>query len=163
MQRYGAAISIGITLWAFWATSVSDPGFISADSLSDHNALYGQRKDGARFCVTCNWDRPARSKHCSFCNRYGQSTQKKALISLYSPPSLHRFHLLQTQTRHIRSRFCRLTSATCFFTGHGTQSRFVSGSKEASVLVHMRVGSWHTSSAPLACLTILKLTSLYCS
>jgi hypothetical protein len=67
--RHGAAVSVGMLLYSFWITSVSDPGYVTADNLGGHLQLYPQPSPAKLECRTCHQARPANSKHCPFCDR----------------------------------------------------------------------------------------------
>ncbi|XP_072044554.1 palmitoyltransferase ZDHHC4-like [Amphiura filiformis] len=72
------AYSIGVyaTLTINWilflATSFSDPGEITEDNQQAYNEVYafdGLMYVDGNLCRTCGFVKPARSKHCAFCDR----------------------------------------------------------------------------------------------
>ncbi len=70
-SRYTGSAATGLCLLAFAVASLSDPGTITKDNADAHQALFAY--DGELFsptrCLSCEFIKPARSKHCSTCNR----------------------------------------------------------------------------------------------
>lgn len=72
--RYSGTAAALATLALFAAASFADPGTVTAANLAAHQALYpydGLVYPEAKDCWTCGVPRPARSKHCSTCGRWG--------------------------------------------------------------------------------------------
>lgn len=68
----GTSIAIGSNLVLFMACGYWDPGEITKDNLARYSGVYDF--DGVMYvkgvrCRTCKFEKPARSKHCAFCNR----------------------------------------------------------------------------------------------
>ncbi|KAK9691834.1 hypothetical protein RND81_09G223000 [Saponaria officinalis] len=71
IHRYISIVAIGVGVILFLLTSFSDPGMVKAENVSQYisaypydNVIYSERE-----CSTCKIPKPARSKHCSVCDR----------------------------------------------------------------------------------------------
>ncbi|EXB93883.1 putative S-acyltransferase [Morus notabilis] len=71
VHRYTSVLVVAVGVLLFLLTSFSDPGIIKAENVSQYlsaypydNILYSQKE-----CSTCKIPKPARSKHCSICDR----------------------------------------------------------------------------------------------
>ncbi|KAH0474718.1 MAG: hypothetical protein KVP17_003063 [Porospora cf. gigantea B] len=65
-------IGCGGCFYAFYKTSTTDPGTITAATVDAAINLYaydGVLYSGERTCRTCQFQKPARSKHCRLCDR----------------------------------------------------------------------------------------------
>lgn len=97
--RWTGAAVMGITLLAFGAASVSNPGVITPANHQDHMRLYGGAAvDKRAQCNTCNWQRPARSRHCTICKRYTKA--QADTCSRASPCVLYAAMLVQIVQVH---------------------------------------------------------------
>ncbi|KAK2633600.1 hypothetical protein Ddye_028430 [Dipteronia dyeriana] len=71
VHRYMSLLGIAIGVVLFLLTSYTDPGTVKAENVSQYiaaypydNMIYTERE-----CTTCKILKPARSKHCSICDR----------------------------------------------------------------------------------------------
>ncbi|KAK9086606.1 hypothetical protein Syun_029000 [Stephania yunnanensis] len=71
VHRYTSFLAVGVGVLLFLLTSFSDPGTVKAENFSQYmsaypydNILYKEKE-----CPTCKIPKPARSKHCSICDR----------------------------------------------------------------------------------------------
>uniref|UniRef100_A0A7N2L3T6 S-acyltransferase n=1 Tax=Quercus lobata TaxID=97700 RepID=A0A7N2L3T6_QUELO len=71
VHRYTSLLAVGIGVLLFLLTSFSDPGTVKAENVSQYfsaypynNVIYSEKE-----CSTCKIPKPARSKHCSICDR----------------------------------------------------------------------------------------------
>ncbi|KAM3752839.1 hypothetical protein ACB098_03G048700 [Castanea mollissima] len=71
VHRYTSLLAVGIGVLLFLLTSFSDPGTVKAENVSQYisaypydNIIYSEKE-----CSTCKIPKPARSKHCSICDR----------------------------------------------------------------------------------------------
>ncbi|KAF6176582.1 hypothetical protein GIB67_034444, partial [Kingdonia uniflora] len=70
-HRYTSSLAVGVGVLLFLLTSFSDPGTVKLDNVTQYlsaypydNILYKEKE-----CSTCKIPKPARSKHCSICDR----------------------------------------------------------------------------------------------
>ncbi|KAI3975695.1 hypothetical protein MKX01_023121 [Papaver californicum] len=70
-HRYTSFLAVGVGVVLFLLTSFSDPGTVNADNVTQYLSSYPY--DNIIFtekvCATCKIPKPARSKHCSICDR----------------------------------------------------------------------------------------------
>ncbi|XP_057952296.1 probable protein S-acyltransferase 17 [Malania oleifera] len=71
IHRYTSLLAVSVGVLLFLLTSFSDPGTVRADNVSHYlsaypydNVIYSEKE-----CSTCKIPKPARSKHCSICDR----------------------------------------------------------------------------------------------
>ncbi|XP_048424534.1 probable protein S-acyltransferase 17 isoform X2 [Pyrus x bretschneideri] len=71
IHRYASLFAVGVGVLLFLLASFSDPGTVKADNVSLYlsaypydNIIYSEKD-----CSTCKIPKPARSKHCSICDR----------------------------------------------------------------------------------------------
>ncbi|XP_059440410.1 probable protein S-acyltransferase 17 isoform X1 [Corylus avellana] len=71
VHRYTSLLAVGVGVLLFLLTSFSDPGTVKAENVSQYisaypydNVIYSEKE-----CSTCKIPKPARSKHCSICDR----------------------------------------------------------------------------------------------
>ncbi|KAK7258764.1 hypothetical protein RIF29_24349 [Crotalaria pallida] len=71
IHRYISLSAVAVGILLFLLTSFSDPGTVKADNVSHYLSAYPY--DNIIFsekeCSTCKIPKPARSKHCSICDR----------------------------------------------------------------------------------------------
>ncbi|XP_050220674.1 probable protein S-acyltransferase 17 [Mercurialis annua] len=71
VHRYISILAIIVGVVLFLLTSFSDPGIVNSNNVSAYLAAYPY--DNIIFtekeCSTCDFQKPARSKHCGICNR----------------------------------------------------------------------------------------------
>ncbi|CAH9094990.1 unnamed protein product [Cuscuta europaea] len=71
MHRYTSLLAVAVGVILFLLSSFSDPGTVKADNVSQYLSAYPY--DNIIFsekeCTTCKILKPARSKHCSICDR----------------------------------------------------------------------------------------------
>ncbi|WVY93475.1 hypothetical protein V8G54_032563 [Vigna mungo] len=71
IHRYTSLLAVAVGILLFLLTSFSDPGTVNAENVSNYisaypydNIIYSEKE-----CSTCKIPKPARSKHCSICDR----------------------------------------------------------------------------------------------
>ncbi|XP_054804998.1 probable protein S-acyltransferase 17 [Prosopis cineraria] len=71
IHRYTSLLAVAVGILLFLLTSFSDPGTINSANVSQYlsaypydNIIYAEKE-----CLTCKIQKPARSKHCSICDR----------------------------------------------------------------------------------------------
>ncbi|KAJ9180178.1 hypothetical protein P3X46_008455 [Hevea brasiliensis] len=71
IHRYTSFLAVAVGVLLFLLTSFSDPGTVNVDNVSEYlsaypydNIIYAEKE-----CSTCKIPKPARSKHCSICDR----------------------------------------------------------------------------------------------
>ncbi|KAK7397254.1 hypothetical protein VNO78_18421 [Psophocarpus tetragonolobus] len=71
IHRYISFLAVAVGILLFVLTSFSDPGTVHAENVSQYisaypydNVIYSEKE-----CSTCQIPKPARSKHCSICDR----------------------------------------------------------------------------------------------
>ncbi|XP_027350757.1 probable protein S-acyltransferase 17 isoform X1 [Abrus precatorius] len=71
IHRYTSFLAVAVGILLFLLTSFSDPGTVNANNVSQYlsaypydNIIYAEKE-----CSTCKIPKPARSKHCSICDR----------------------------------------------------------------------------------------------
>ncbi|KAK8960118.1 putative S-acyltransferase [Platanthera guangdongensis] len=71
MNKYASILAVSVGVILFLLTSFSDPGTVNSKNVSQYisaysydNILYVEKE-----CPTCKIPKPARSKHCSICDR----------------------------------------------------------------------------------------------
>ncbi|KNA04241.1 hypothetical protein SOVF_201490, partial [Spinacia oleracea] len=71
IHRYTSILAVGFGVVLFLLTSFTDPGTVTAKNVSQYisvypydNVIYSDKE-----CSTCKIPKPARSKHCSVCDR----------------------------------------------------------------------------------------------
>ncbi|KAL8498094.1 hypothetical protein ACS0TY_021428 [Phlomoides rotata] len=71
VHMYTSFLAVGVGILLFILTSFSDPGVVTSVNVSQYLAAYPY--DNVIFsekeCSTCKIPKPARSKHCSICDR----------------------------------------------------------------------------------------------
>ncbi|KAL0345085.1 UNVERIFIED_CONTAM: putative protein S-acyltransferase 17 [Sesamum radiatum] len=71
VHRYTSFLAVGVGILFFLLTSFSDPGVVNSANVSQYLSAYPY--DNIIFsekeCSTCKIPKPARSKHCSICDR----------------------------------------------------------------------------------------------
>ncbi|KAL1563335.1 putative protein S-acyltransferase 17, variant 2 [Salvia divinorum] len=71
IHRYTSFLAVGVGIILFLLTSFSDPGVVNSSNVSQYLSAYPY--DNIIFtekeCHTCKIPKPARSKHCSICDR----------------------------------------------------------------------------------------------
>lgn len=70
-HRYLSMLAIGMGILLFVLTSLSDPGTVNSENVSNYLSVYPYDKViyVEKECRTCKIPKPARSKHCSICDR----------------------------------------------------------------------------------------------
>ncbi|KAG2695396.1 hypothetical protein I3760_07G011300 [Carya illinoinensis] len=71
VHRYTSLLAVGVGVLLFLLTSFSDPGTVKADNVSKYISVYPYDDIiySEKECSTCKIPKPARSKHCSVCDR----------------------------------------------------------------------------------------------
>ncbi|ESW19089.1 hypothetical protein PHAVU_006G096000 [Phaseolus vulgaris] len=71
IHRYTSLLAVAIGILLFLLTSFTDPGTVNTENVSQYisaypydNIIYSEKE-----CSTCKIPKPARSKHCSICDR----------------------------------------------------------------------------------------------
>ncbi|KAI3883396.1 hypothetical protein MKX03_009629 [Papaver bracteatum] len=70
-HRYTSFLAVGVGVVLFLLTSFSDPGTVNADNVTQYLSSYPCDNIifTEKMCTTCKIPKPARSKHCSICDR----------------------------------------------------------------------------------------------
>ncbi|KAJ7973405.1 S-acyltransferase [Quillaja saponaria] len=71
IHRYTSLLAVAVGMLLFLLTSFSDPGTVKADNVSQYLSAYPYDSIiyTEKECSTCKIPKPARSKHCSICDR----------------------------------------------------------------------------------------------
>ncbi|GAB2287364.1 Probable protein S-acyltransferase 17 [Dionaea muscipula] len=71
IHRYTSILAVCVGVILFLLTSFSDPGTVKAENVSKYLSAYPYDKViySEKECSTCHIPKPARSKHCSICDR----------------------------------------------------------------------------------------------
>lgn len=71
VHRYISVLAVGVGVLLFLLTSFSDPGTVNVKNVSQYvtSYPYDDTLFSEKECKTCKIPKPARSKHCSICDR----------------------------------------------------------------------------------------------